>query len=266
MTLELIGQSKDLCIHIESDIDMECLAAEMLVSTDTLREIYDMLAKLGAIDAKLYEDGVIWSDNFVSRVADAYRRRSIPKKHGEPDEGELMRDYGELLQEKRALIPENDTLIPENGTLMQERERERERETKTHAPYPMEYINSDIAQAGARAVSVGFPPQPKSEPPASSWGFEEFWAAYPKKRGFSEAMAAWCAAPPRTEDDVGALMAGLSFWAKSEEWGRDGGRYVPNPAKFLDDRRWLERPPPKPLDPFDASVAKYLGDGNEEDP
>jgi hypothetical protein len=145
-----------------------------------------------------------------------------------------------------------------------EREREREREPKPHAPDPLEYINSDKARTGARAVNVGFPPQPKSEPPASSWGFEAFWEKYPKKRGYAEAIAAWCASPPRTEDDVGALMAGLSFWAKSEEWQRDGGRYVPNPAKFIGDRRWLERPPPKPEDGWQKLLEGLDGPEEEE--
>jgi hypothetical protein len=35
-----------------------------------------------------------------------------------------------------------------------------------------------------------------------------------------------------------AVMMGLERWKKSDDWNRDGGRYIPMPATWLRQRRW----------------------------
>lgn len=67
--------------------------------------------------------------------------------------------------------------------------------------------------------------------------FSVFWATYPKKVCKADAEKAWKKIP----DDVDlyhAIMNGLSKWKQSEEWQRDGGRYIPHAATWLNGKRW----------------------------
>ena len=39
------------------------------------------------------------------------------------------------------------------------------------------------------------------------------------------------------------IESGLTRWIESDQWTRDDGRFVPSPAKWLRDKRWLDTPP-----------------------
>src|SRR5207249_4848968 len=71
-------------------------------------------------------------------------------------------------------------------------------------------------------------------------GFEEFWEAYPKKRAKEAAKRAWKKVAPDATL-VETIVAVLPDWKASEEWQRDGGRYIPNPATWLNDKRWTDQ-------------------------
>lgn len=67
--------------------------------------------------------------------------------------------------------------------------------------------------------------------------FSIFWATYPKKVCKADAEKAWKKIP----DDMDlyhAIMNGLSKWKQSEEWQRDGGRFIPHAATWLNGKRW----------------------------
>lgn len=65
-------------------------------------------------------------------------------------------------------------------------------------------------------------------------GFTEFWIAYPKKVGKGAAEAAWKKLKPSLSDVLHAISAQSS----SDQWRKDGGQFVPNPATWLNQRRW----------------------------
>jgi hypothetical protein len=66
-------------------------------------------------------------------------------------------------------------------------------------------------------------------------GFEEFWKIYPKKQAKSRALKAWNKIPAREHPQI---LADVQFRKQSEDWKRDGGRFVPHPATYLNERRW----------------------------
>lgn len=74
--------------------------------------------------------------------------------------------------------------------------------------------------------------------------FDEFWSAYPKKVGKDAALKAWrrLKAPA---DTLPAILAALDWQKKSEQWGKDGGQYIPNPATYLGQGRWQDEPQPQ---------------------
>jgi len=67
--------------------------------------------------------------------------------------------------------------------------------------------------------------------------FNQFWYEYPKKKAKVAAMKAWAKLKP---DDVlfDAIMLGLRRARASIEWKREGGRFIPHPATFLNQGRW----------------------------
>ena len=87
-------------------------------------------------------------------------------------------------------------------------------------------------------------------PTGESELFDEFWAAYPKHVAKKPARRAWDKLHA-DRDLLDALLTALEWQTRTEAWQRDGGRYVPNPATWLNGRRWEDEPQPgepdKPL-------------------
>lgn len=65
--------------------------------------------------------------------------------------------------------------------------------------------------------------------------FDEFYAAYPRKRARKEAMKAW--ALISIEDRVKILPA-IAAQKLSDDWRKDGGKFIPYPASWLRGERW----------------------------
>jgi hypothetical protein len=68
--------------------------------------------------------------------------------------------------------------------------------------------------------------------------FDDFWKAYPKKTGKDRASIAWKKkSPPLIK-----VLEALQWQTISEQWIKDGGKYIPNPATYLNDGRWKDEP------------------------
>jgi uncharacterized protein YdaU (DUF1376 family) len=98
--------------------------------------------------------------------------------------------------------------------------------------------------------------------------FQEFWNAYPEHRRTKliTAQREWVAMthqrPPFSE-----IMAALSNHKASEDWSRDGGKFVPSAVNWITEQAWHERKAPakksstpaaskaKPMPKVDASEA-----------
>jgi hypothetical protein len=68
-------------------------------------------------------------------------------------------------------------------------------------------------------------------------GFEEFWAAWPRKVSKREAEKAWTKIHP-DERIRGLITTAVKLATTQEQWTRDGGRYIPHAATWLNQRRW----------------------------
>lgn len=78
--------------------------------------------------------------------------------------------------------------------------------------------------------------------------FERFWEAYPKKVGKKAAQAAFGKLKPNDEL-VKKMLSTLGWQAKSEQWQRNSGQYVPNPTTWLNQGRWDDKPSAVPNAP-----------------
>ncbi len=90
-------------------------------------------------------------------------------------------------------------------------------------------------------------PKPPATPGAerdTSASFAAFWKHYPKKVGKDAAEKAF--ARKVKPQDVEAVMDALDKQRSSEQWTQDGGRFIPNPATWLNQGRWKDEDTDEP--------------------
>ena len=68
-----------------------------------------------------------------------------------------------------------------------------------------------------------------------------FWSEYPKKVGKGEAFKQWKKAK-LSEGDKKDILTALKWQKKSDRWRSSNGRYIPNPATYISQRRWEDEP------------------------
>lgn len=74
---------------------------------------------------------------------------------------------------------------------------------------------------------------PADKPPVCR-DFEKFWSAYPKKVAKKSAKKAFS----RIKEPVETLLSAIERQKCSEQWSKDGGRYIPSPDTWLNGNRW----------------------------
>lgn len=69
--------------------------------------------------------------------------------------------------------------------------------------------------------------------------FERFWSAYPNKTGKDAARKSFVKRKP---DDAltKVMLEAIAAQSQSDQWRRDSGRYIPNPATWLNQGRWAD--------------------------
>lgn len=68
-------------------------------------------------------------------------------------------------------------------------------------------------------------------------GFNIFWKAYPKKRGKGPAEDAWAKLKPASML-IGTMLAKIDQAKQTPDWKKDGGQFIPYPAKWLNAKGW----------------------------
>lgn len=79
------------------------------------------------------------------------------------------------------------------------------------------------------------------EPETVPDGFADFWAHYPKKLDKKNAVKEWRAIKPDIEMQR-AIADGLCKALASNDWKREGGRFIPYACRWLKNRRWDDLP------------------------
>ena len=67
--------------------------------------------------------------------------------------------------------------------------------------------------------------------------FERFWLAYPRKRNKGAAERTFFRLGP-TEELTQSMIAAIEAAKKRPDWQKEGGRFVPFPATWLNARGW----------------------------
>jgi hypothetical protein len=69
--------------------------------------------------------------------------------------------------------------------------------------------------------------------------FEEWWQGYPRKVGKADAEKAWIKLKP-DEAMQTTLTEAVAKQREWDSWRREGGRFIPHAATWLNGRRWLD--------------------------
>lgn len=99
-------------------------------------------------------------------------------------------------------------------------------------------------------TSLGITPLPPAEAGGTDTGvensnepaaFEAFFAAYPRKVGKGQAQREWGQLAP-DEALRKRIIGAVHAWARTPEWQRNGGQFIPKPARWLREARWEDEP------------------------
>ena len=92
----------------------------------------------------------------------------------------------------------------------------------------------------------------KGREQASLTQFDEFWKVYPKKAGKDDARKAWLKIKP--DDDLkNQILKTVSVAARSPDWLKDNGQFIPHAATWLNGKRWEDGAPATSIDGRDPN-------------
>lgn len=118
--------------------------------------------------------------------------------------------------------------------------------TLTSNPLPV--TSNDCADAQSRAR--------EDKPAENLWKrrFKEFWDAYPNKTGKGAAEKAYLKIKP-TQELHETMIRAVRAASLSRQWKKDGGQFIPNPATWLNQRRWEDEIPQETIFSEKADIA-----------
>ncbi len=100
---------------------------------------------------------------------------------------------------------------------------------------------------------------------SGSDSFDAFWVEYPRKVARRKCERIWRALKLESED-AKRVIDGVRRYKESNQWQKDGGRFIPHPSTFLNQGRWEDeiqaKPPPKrgdlDWDPSEEELDKIM--------
>lgn len=88
-------------------------------------------------------------------------------------------------------------------------------------------------------------------------GFDRFWESYPRKTAKQEAIKAFEKLKPDAML-IETMVKAVERQKQSAQWQEDGGRYIPHPATWINQRRWEDVLPAKGPEKLKVvNAAKY---------
>ena len=92
--------------------------------------------------------------------------------------------------------------------------------------------------------------------------FDAFWKVYPNKTGKAYAKQCWTALRAKaTIPCLEIIIEAIEKAKKSTKWLDNNGKYIPNPATWLNQGRWDDVIPVKPMTTMEAFLAR----GDQDD-
>ena len=117
------------------------------------------------------------------------------------------------------------------------------KESEQHTGQHLQSIRMPLTTSKESRESRELEEEEKSAP------FDLFWKAYPRKVGKDYAKTCW--KKKKGKPAIEVIVAAVEKWKADQRWKDDGGRYIPNPATWINQGRWedelmaIEKPKPR---------------------
>ena len=100
-------------------------------------------------------------------------------------------------------------------------------------------VDQRLTQFRTGEESITSSPPAQSTDKGNDASFSAFWNAYPRKAGKGAAQKAFA----KVKVPLTVLLSALEQQKQGDQWKRDGGRYIPYPATWLNQQRWEDEVP-----------------------
>ena len=84
--------------------------------------------------------------------------------------------------------------------------------------------------------------QPRVSKKRIQENFDRFWAIYPKRVSKKAALEAFEKLNP-DDELMQTILKAVNAWLNTNDWQKEGGRFVPNPTTWLKGHRWEDEIP-----------------------
>lgn len=184
--------------------DFACqISRQMPYDTETILRALEELVENGVLSI---EGDTLFQKRMV-RDSELSEKRSAAGSKG----GKASKSDDNLLKQK----------YKQNGSKsLSKSEANSENEIESENEYEIEERKRDSAERGKENLD-----------------FESFWSAYPKKVGKGYALKSWNKISPGKELTQKILSA-VETQKQSQQWKKDDGQFIPNPATWLNQGRW----------------------------
>lgn len=214
----------------------EMLAAIFRTDVQTITDALTLFERLQIVE--VLDDGALFMADVVELTGSESTSAERVRKHrGKPNPLQCS----ELaLHCKKNVTPErrdkrvrekNPPIVPQGGNMHLESEQAAQGESLL------------VSKTARKAADNEVREQPSTTPVQNR--FIIFWEAYPRKVGKGAAEKAWDRIRP-DEPLLERIVAALAVAIKSDQWQRNSGQFIPNPATWLNQRRWEDEQPGKP--------------------
>jgi biotin operon repressor len=109
------------------------------------------------------------------------------------------------------------------------------------APAPVHGVDPTSAQHAPEQYELTKQKTKRLPHEAVCGAFNEVWEAYPRKEQKPKAKQAYKAMSPDAQTHA-SILAGIKVWSGSEQWNREGGKFVSHLSNFLTNRQWEDHP------------------------
>jgi len=72
--------------------------------------------------------------------------------------------------------------------------------------------------------------------------FEEWYSMYPRKSARGAAEKAWASLDP-ADELIDTMIRAVALQAQTPDWQKDGGSFIPYPATWINQKRWMDEVP-----------------------
>lgn len=138
-------------------------------------------------------------------------------------------DNARIKAESGSVGGTNGLGVPKTKSKKEANEKQTESKTKANEKQTESKIEKEVEIEKENDSSSPY------SPPVGD-GFERFWKLYPKKVGKEAAKKAFQRA--RKTASLETLLSAVERQKCGSRWSKDNGRFIPNPATWLNQGRW----------------------------